>query len=46
MAATVGIDDLAGNNLTGLDFVQFEVFGMAEVLENFAVGKRNCNSHG
>ena len=46
VAAAIGIDDLTGNNLTGLNFVQFEVFGVAEVLENFAVSKWNCNSQG
>ena len=46
VALAVGFDDLAGNNLTGLNLVQFEVFGVAEVLENFAVSKRNCNFHG
>ena len=46
VTAAIGIDNLAGNNLAGLDFVQFEGFSVAEVLENFAVSKRNCNSHG
>ena len=43
MAVLYGADAVY---LAGLDFVQFNVFGVAEVLEDFAVSKRNCNFHG
>ena len=46
MTTAVGGDDFAGDHLTGLDLVQLEVFGVAEVLENFAVFISNCYFHG
>ena len=46
MAAAVGGDDFAGDDLVGLNFVQLKSFSMAEVLEDFAVFKSNCNFHG
>ena len=46
MTASVGINGLFINDLTLFNIVQLKLFGMAEVLEDFSVFVRDCNSHG
>ena len=45
MTAAIGIDDFAGDDLAIYSFIQFESFRVAEVLEDFAIFKGNCNFH-
>lgn len=45
MATAIGIYNLFAGDFTGLDVIQFELFGMSEMLEDLSVLIRDCDSH-
>ena len=45
MAAAVGIYNLFADDFTALDVIQFELFGMSEMLEDLSILIRNRDSH-
>ena len=45
MSASVRVYNLFSYDLAVLSIIQFELFGMSEVLKNFSVFISNCDSH-
>ena len=45
MTAAIGINNLFSYDLAILRIIQFELFGMSEMLKNLSIFISNCDSH-